>query len=74
LADEELKALRDFESELENARTELLRASPEEYALAKRNFDARSRQRTRTHFERRQVQRSSFRVARKVIEREALTP
>jgi hypothetical protein len=41
LADEELKALRDYEGELENARTELLRASPEEYALAKRNFDAK---------------------------------
>ena len=39
LADEELKALRDHESALEEARNELRRASSEEFELAKRNYD-----------------------------------
>jgi lambda family phage tail tape measure protein len=39
LADEEMKALRDHESALEEARTELRRASSEEFELAKRNYD-----------------------------------
>jgi lambda family phage tail tape measure protein len=39
LADEELKALRDHETALEEARTELRRASSEEFELAKRNYD-----------------------------------
>lgn len=43
LADEELQALRDYETELENARTELLRASADEYQLAKRNYDEKIR-------------------------------
>ena len=39
LADEEMKALRDHESALEEARNELRRASSEEFELAKRNYD-----------------------------------
>jgi lambda family phage tail tape measure protein len=39
LADEEMKALRDYESALEEARNELRRASSEEFELAKRNYD-----------------------------------
>lgn len=39
LADDELKALRDHETALEEARTELRRASSEEFELAKRNYD-----------------------------------
>lgn len=39
LADEEMKALRDHETALEEARNELRRASSEEFELAKRNYD-----------------------------------